>query len=99
VLVLVTASSEGKGFHSLLGEDMRLFAPFGHTKLYSRIIEGKKLVVFSPNLSSADIGRIYPQGILVQEADELMSVLQEVCPAKEPTVAVFPSASNQIASA
>ena len=65
-MVIVTASSDGLGFHSLADRGMRLYAPVGRRKSVSGIFEKRKIVVFSPNCSRADLLERYPAQVIIR---------------------------------
>lgn len=98
VIVLITAASEGRGFHSLCDQGMRIQVPLQEHPLYGQIIKDKKLIIFSPNISYVDIRGLYPDTTIVlnkwhEVLEELKTYLRT-----DPSVAVFPCASSQLAS-
>ncbi len=95
-IVVITASTEGKGFHSLHSKGMRLYVPLEENVTYKEIIKNRRIVIFSPNISSFDIQEIYPQDtLLMKNWTEVIRKLKRDYPDR-PRVAVFPCASIQL---
>lgn len=81
VLVLVTASIEGRGVHFLHDKGMRLFVPPKENKVYQKILNKVKFFILSPNVSYNDVVDIYSQRArLFRNWDELLSELNEMFP-------------------
>lgn len=99
-LVIVTASSEGLGFHSVLGpgtllRQRRLSGGTGSRPGYP----GSRVVVFSPNLSRYDVrGMFGREAVFCRTWPEVIDQLERHCGAKA-RVCVFPCGAMQHASA
>lgn len=65
-VVVTTASSDGLGFHSLIGRGMRLYRKVDQRKEVAEIFRGRKVIVFSPNCSRADLLEHYPEDTLIR---------------------------------
>ena len=94
-IVLVTASSEGKGFHCLHGKGMRLHIPVEENIIYSKIIRSRNMIIFSPNINLFDVQELYPENtLLMKKWTEVIQNLAKDYPDR-PRVAIFPCASIQ----
>ena len=93
--VVITACCQlGRGYHSLHGPGMRLHRP-PSAKSY---LEGREVVVFSPNLSEQDFRVSFAPGYrLFTTWDSLAAHLAARHPGS-PSVAVFPAAPLQMLS-
>jgi nickel-dependent lactate racemase len=92
-IVLTSAASEGRGFHYLFGQGMRLPAVFNPAK----VLEGRRLLVFSPRANTADIAQLIPSGAeFYQRWDQVITRLKALY-GESCRVAVFPCGSLQIA--
>jgi nickel-dependent lactate racemase len=93
-VVISTASSDGLGFHSLADRGMRLYAPVGRRKAVTEIFCGRKVVVFSPNCSRADLLERYPEPVIIRNTWK--DVLQELKDGSAgQTASIFPNGSLQ----
>jgi nickel-dependent lactate racemase len=63
-IVLATAGSEGRGFHSLADTFMRLGGRRQERPLH-RVFQGRRLVIFCPAVSVADVRDHYPADAVV----------------------------------
>ena len=79
-VVIMTASTEGRGFHSLQGETGgKLYQNWGDSIVFRAFMRNRKFGVYSPNINKADIYHYYPKSTifrknfsrLVQKLDEL----------------------------
>ena len=96
VIVLITASTEGKGFHYLNSKGMRLYVPLEEDIVFRRIIKNRKMIVFSPNINLFDVQELYPKNtLLMRKWTEVLQELIKHYPGK-PRVALFPCASIQL---
>ncbi len=94
-IVLVTASTEGKGFHSLNSKGMKLHVPLKEDIAFRKIIKNRKIIVFSPNINLFDVQELYPENtLLMRKWTEVIQELIKHYPNK-PSVALFPCASIQ----
>jgi len=93
-VVIATASSDGLGFHSLADRGMRLYNRVGRRQSIASIFEGRKIIVFSPNCSRADLLERYPEKVIIRNTWK--DVLEELKdgPAGQ-SVSVFPNGSLQ----
>jgi len=95
-LVVVTASTEGKGYHSLQDRGMRLYVPLGENSLYRRIIKNKRIIIFSPNINLFDIEEYWPKGtLLIRKWTDVIEELRREHRDRA-RVVVFPCASIQL---
>jgi len=93
-VVIATASSDGLGFHSLADRGMRLYAPVCRRKSVSDIFGKRKVVVFSPNCSRADLLERYPEQVIIRNTwKEVLEELKNGSSGQ--SVAVFPNGSLQ----
>jgi nickel-dependent lactate racemase len=93
-VVIATASSDGLGFHSLADRGMRLYAPVGRWKAVTDIFGGRKVIVFSPNCSRADLLERYPEQIIIRNTWK--DVLEELKDGSAgQSVSIFPNGSLQ----
>jgi len=95
-VVLLTACSEGRGFHSLLGETgARLYQNWGDSILFKGKLKRKTFGIFSPNLNQADIKHFFPSRTLFRkDFNEMVAALEEQY-GTSPKVGIFPC-SNQL---
>ena len=95
-VVLLTACSEGRGFHSLLGETgARLYQNWGDSILFKGKLKRKTFGIFSPNLNQADIKHFFPsRTIFRKDFNEMVAALEEQY-GTSPKVGIFPC-SNQL---
>ena len=91
IIVLMSANPEGVGFHHLYGPGMQDFRPYQKGDL-----GGRRLFIFSPGLSSADVETLFPSDtILFREWSNVVMTLARL--KKGPLrVAVVPCASMQL---
>ncbi len=93
-VVIATASSDGLGFHSLADRGMRLYAPVCRRKSVSDIFGRRKIIVFSPNCSRADLLERYPDQVIIRNTWK--DVLEELKNGSSgQSVAIFPNGSLQ----
>ncbi|MGV9171025.1 MAG: lactate racemase domain-containing protein [Promethearchaeia archaeon] len=79
-VILMTASTEGRGFHSLQGETGgKLYQNWGDSIVFKAFLRNRKFGVYSPNINQADVYHYYPQRTifrksftrLIEKIDEL----------------------------
>ena len=94
VVIMTTACTEGKGFHSLSSKAMRLHHIVDDYGSYGKIFGGRRLIVFSPNLGKRDLKEFFSdKAELFRDWDELISDLKgDFDTAK---VTVFPTGTVQ----
>lgn len=90
-VVLMTASTEGRGFHSLQGETGgRLYQNWGESIIFKGILKKNTFGIFSPNTNWADINHYYPnRTIFKKDFNEMISTLEDLY-GKELKVGLFP---------
>jgi nickel-dependent lactate racemase len=95
-IVITTACNEGPGYHSLSDKGMRLHTRRDKHGTFKDILEGRKLIFFSPNLISADIYDHYPPEVLLfQRWEDVVAELRKHYGGGS-SVGVFPSAPLQM---
>jgi len=93
--VVMTASSEGRGLHYLYDRGMKLYTPAHEFPSHRRLFTDYGTVVFSPNVSRADLLEIYPeQTELARSWDDVIEILRRRH--ASPSVAIFPFATMQL---
>jgi len=93
-VVIATASSDGLGFHSLADRGMRLYNRVDRRKAIAEIFRGRKIIVFSPNCSRADLLERYPESVMIRNTwEEVMAELKDGSASQ--SVAIFPNGSLQ----
>jgi hypothetical protein len=95
-IVLLTAASEGRGFHSLLGETGgKLYKNWGDTVIFKGILKKKKFCIFSQNINRRDVLHYYPDTTIFHtNFQELVKDLEKMY-GNTPKIGIFPS-SNQL---
>jgi nickel-dependent lactate racemase len=92
VIVIMTSSHEGRGYHSLVGETgSRLYKNVGETKFWEYFIKEREVYLFSPNVNEKDKDHYFPESVklfkewtpLIQELDTKFG--------KSPKVVIIPS--------
>jgi len=93
-VVIATASSDGLGFHSLADPGMRLHRKVDHRKAVADVFKGRKVLVFSPNCSSADLYTRYPKSVMIRNTwEDIVEELKDGGSGQ--TAAIFPNGSLQ----
>ena len=93
VIVIASASPEGGGFHSLEGYQMRLYGYHDQSKA----LGDRTLCIFSPNVTSKEVGKYYSPSTLYFDAwEKLIAYLQQRF-SHPCSVGIFPCASIQLA--
>ena len=93
-VVIATASSEGLGFHSLADRGMRLYRRSDDNKEVKEIFQGRKVIVFSPTCSQADLLEKYAESaVLCNTWAEVLEHLRDGGGSQ--TVSIFPNGSLQ----
>jgi len=97
-IVIITACSEGVGFHSLHGPGMRIYVNLAEHATYGKILRDRRVIIYSPNLSLADVRQYYPADTrLARSWPEVMELLTAWHGDTARTV-VFPCASMQLST-
>jgi nickel-dependent lactate racemase len=93
-VVIVTASSDGLGFHSLGDRGMRLYRKVDQRQAMAQIFRGRKVIVYSPNCSRADLLERFPESVIIRNTWE--DVRQELKDgSSSQNVTIFPNGSLQ----
>ncbi len=93
-VVVATASSEGLGFHSLADRGMRLYRKADHKQEVKDIFQGRKVIVFSPTCSRADLLEKYDaSAVLCHTWAEVLAHLGDG--GNRQAVSIFPNGSLQ----
>jgi hypothetical protein len=93
-VVISTASSDGLGFHSLADRGMRLYSRVSRRKAVADIFHGRKVIVFSPNCSRADLLERYPEQVIIRNTwKEVSEELKNGAAGQ--SVSIFPNGSLQ----
>ena len=92
VIVLMSSSYEGRGYHSLLGETgARLYENFGEGMIWRAYVRRKPVYFYSPNISKSDLNHFLPKTVkLFNEWNELIEDLNNIF-GESIKAAVFPS--------
>ncbi|MBN2157498.1 MAG: DUF2088 domain-containing protein [Candidatus Lokiarchaeota archaeon] len=90
--VIMTASPEGRGFHSLSGETgSKMFQNWSENPVVGPLLEKRKIIVFSPNLSKFDVFHSYSKNtLLFHEFSDIISNIRGDIP-EDAKVALFPN--------
>lgn len=93
-VVVATASSDGLGFHSLGDRGMRLYRKVDAAKKMADIMTGRKMIVFSPNCSRADLLERFPESVIIRNTwEEVLAELKDGSTSQ--SVSIFPNGSLQ----
>lgn len=90
-IIFLTASTEGRGYHSLLAETgSRLYENWGNTILWKAAIRKNNFGIYSPNLNEKDIFHFYPkETIFNRDFNEMLEYLERIH-GKSPHASLFP---------
>ena len=90
-VIFLTAASEGRGYHSLIGETGgRLYQNWGEHLLFQALSDNP-FGIFSPSLSKADIFHFYPKRtIFHKNFNKMIQELEEIC-GPSPRAGIFPT--------
>ncbi len=95
VIILMSSSYEGRGYHSLLAETgSRLFHNFGNNLekglIWKVFVKKRKVFFFSPNINEADLYHFFPKSIkLFHNWEKLLRELENTY-GNSPKAALFP---------
>jgi len=96
-VVIVTASSDGLGFHSLADRGMRLHWKVNQRQTMAEIFRGRKMIVFSPNCSRADLLERFPESVIIRNTwEDVREELKDGSSSQ--SVTIFPNGSLQYTS-
>ena len=95
-VVIMTAASEGRGFHSLLGESgAKLYKNWGEGIIFKTVLKKKRFGIFSQNINKSDVFHYYPKTTIFKtNFQDLVRELENIY-GNSPKVGIFPS-SNQL---
>ncbi len=98
-VVFLSACSEGRGFHSLLGETGgKLFEKWKElARSLLQLLQTKKFALFSPNLSRADVTHYWSENMVFLDTFNALVEFIETEISSKPKVCVFPT-SIQLSS-
>ncbi|MFX1574799.1 MAG: nickel-dependent lactate racemase [Promethearchaeota archaeon] len=91
-IVIMTASYEGRGYHSLVGETgSKLYKNIGETIFWKVFVNKKKVYIFSPNVSEFDKNHCFPESVKL--FDNWNNLVQELGKnyKNSPKAAIIPS--------
>ncbi len=90
-IVLLTAASEGRGFHSLQGETGgKLYQNWGDSVIFKAALKKMIFGVVSPNVNRIDVLHYYPERTVFKKTiGEMISELEKLF-GKSPKAGVFP---------
>jgi nickel-dependent lactate racemase len=93
-VVIISATSDGVGFHSLTDPGMRLYQMANHGKGAAEIFAKHQMIVLSPNCSPADLYTRFPRNVIIRNTwEDVLGELQNGGTSQR--VAVFPNGSLQ----
>jgi nickel-dependent lactate racemase len=88
-VVIMTASSEGRGYHALLAEDGSPLAIKDSISMATSFMGRRKFCLFSPNVTRADVQQFFPGSVLFKNTFAgLIDDLEQVV-GKNPSACVF----------
>ncbi|MHA1230155.1 MAG: nickel-dependent lactate racemase [Candidatus Helarchaeota archaeon] len=91
-LILLTAATEGRGYHSLLAETgCRLYKNWGETILGMTVLKKYLFGIFSPNVNKADVYHFYPKETIFHKNFDNFIIELEKIYGKSPKACIFPS--------
>ena len=94
IVVLTSACSEGRGFHSLFGQGNRM--AYNPEKL-GDLFKGRTGIIFSPNLTRFDIYHMFHETVhFFNQWEKVVQFIQEKKGNKQ-KVAIYPTAPMQLA--
>ena len=94
-IVIISASSEGRGIHYLSDKFMSLYVKYDSDPRIKRLFNGRKLIIFSKNVTNRDVFDYYPKStLLFKKWDKLIEELSKYYPYGS-QVGVFPCSSLQ----
>ncbi|MHA1798761.1 MAG: lactate racemase domain-containing protein [Candidatus Helarchaeota archaeon] len=91
-IIFTTASTEGRGYHSLLGETgAKLYQNWGNSVVWSALIQKRNFGVISPNITKNDVFHYYARtSIFHKEFDAMIKNLEEIH-GDSPSACIFPT--------
>ena len=95
-IIMLTAASEGRGYHSLQGETgAKLYQNWGDTIIFKAVLRKIKFGIFSPNINKQDVLHYYPERTLFyKNFNQMIEELEKIY-GNAPKVGIFPC-SNQL---
>ena len=95
-IVMCSAAPEGGGFHFMSSKGGRLFRSIDDFGKVGRILSGRKVYVFSPNLSPTDVRDYVPHATLFKKWEDVVSQIQSDSGQEPLKTVVFPYGPMQI---
>lgn len=95
-IVITAAALEGASFHFMSSRGGRLFRTLDNFSHVGKILAGRKVHVFSPNLSPVDVRDYFPQATLFKRWEDVVARIKADYGAKPLKTVVFPYAPMQI---
>ncbi|TFF97604.1 MAG: DUF2088 domain-containing protein [Promethearchaeota archaeon] len=90
-VIFLTASTEGRGYHSLLAETgSKLYENWSNTILWKAAIRKNHFGIFSPNINEADVFHFYPKNTIFHRNFDAMVKELGGLYGNNPRVALFP---------
>ena len=91
IIVLMSSSYEGRGYHSLIAETgAKLYKNLGESVIWRGFVKRRKVYFFSPNISPSDLHHFFPKAVeLFDDWDQLIDELSKIH-SESPKAAVFP---------
>ena len=89
VIVILTASTEGRGFHSLEGQTGAAhYINFGNQDIWA-LLGKRRTGLYSPNVTKADVYHFYPKSMIFEkDFKNLVKKLEEIV-GKSPSACIF----------
>lgn len=95
-VILMTAATEGRGFHSLQGETgAKLYQNWGESIIFKAVLRKMKFGIFCPNINQYDVFHYYPKTTIFTKSFKEMVKKLERLYGKSVKAGIFPS-SNQM---
>jgi len=93
IVVVTTASSEGKGIHYLSGEGMPMHTIFDRDNiLIKELLKTAKIYIFSPNINKNDISAFFSKSVFfTSDWNEIIEKIEDNLNNKFPEVNIFPN--------
>ncbi|MBD3195009.1 MAG: nickel-dependent lactate racemase [Candidatus Lokiarchaeota archaeon] len=79
-IVLMSASYEGRGYHSLIAETgARLYENMGKSVIWRAFVKRREVIFYSPNINEYDLHHFFPKSVkLFNDWKELINELDKV---------------------
>jgi len=98
IIIICTASSEGEGYHSLMGPGMQLFKKIDQIPFIKKKIKNRKIIIFSPYLSQLEVNKYFMNRVFLYNSWE--KLLKELLKRNNSkcNVCIIPNSSLQLCS-